>query len=446
VVKQNGSHQGVATHVAHRTERPTEWSAADEVSDQVSSPSQARLYAHPGLAVTQRRQLVAQIGSARGNQHLQRLLVAGRPVQRQEAPQDASPGALGVAADPIPPQLRTSIDLAALGDAELQARADLIAQTLLLMDQSTPDTVLLEAEAERIRHELAERQVEARVRAGLEGFLGQFEAITVTVRWVEETATECVVRSEEVAVHPPYFMNVTDETRPDAAERTIERHDTAVANRGAAERTTRDMLSQIGRSEARGGMGIARANVGKSHPEDIQRIVQAALDRNEIEAGPGRNRPNSEDLRNWLVHYGIGVDCSAFVSQALNEVTEQISGTPLAASERISLGSGGLRGGAAGFTRVADPTQLQPGDTMYIPGHIRIVTAARRDPDGAVIFSTAESRAGGGDIGPDAGEWRYFQGQLQLRRSPDAEWGNSQENPTYGRYNRLAGAMERAAE
>lgn len=302
-----------------------------------------------------------------------------------------------------------------------------------------------EEQANQINRVMAERRVEALVQEELEGFLTEFSNITITVRWVENTDTQYVERSEEVAVHPPYFMNVRAPAQ--AAPATLARYNTATANRRAANRATRSLLSEISRSRGRGGMGLARAKVGKSHPEDIRRILQTAFDRNLIQPGRGRERPNGEDLRNWLIQYGIGVDCSGFVSQALNRVTERIQDRPLAANEQINRGAGQLRGGARGFTQIRDTAQLQPGDTMYIPGHIRIITSVRRDDDGGIVFTTAESRAGGrADVGPDRAEWRYHNNRLQIRRSSNDRWSNSRERPTFGRQDRLQEAMEQATD
>jgi hypothetical protein len=429
--------------------------------------SQSALLHEGRLPSTQQQRLLARIGRQMGNTYLQRLVgqtedVPGTdPVQRQpdagvlDRPRDAGLPAgvpepveqtpAPITEAEIPAELLTSIDPATLTEEELRYRYDLIQQTLLLLVRSSPDVQHLQEQAVLIRRVLAERQVEARVREELEGFLAGFAAIAVTVRWVESTGTQSVPRTEEVAVHPPYFMNVRD--RAGAHARTLERYDAAQANRRAADRATRRLLHEISQREGRGGMGIARARVGKSHPEDIRRILQAALDRNLVQAGPGRDHPNGEDLRNWLVRYGIGVDCSGFVSQALNHVTETIQEGPLAAGEQISRGASGLRAGARGFTAVRDVSQLQPGDTMYIPGHIRILTSVRRDAEGRTVFTTAESRAGGrADVGPDSAEWRYHEGHLQMRRTPTDAWSASREQPTFGRYQRLQGAMEQAAE
>lgn len=414
---------------------------------------------------TQRQSLIARIGRRLGNTYLQRLvrqaaergraravvqrqtdagLPAGVPEMVEERPAmtEAQPATLTQAE--IPSELLTSIDLSAMAEHELRHRYDRLQQTLLLLRQSSPDAQLLQEQAIRIRRVLAERQVEARVEEELQGFLAEFSAITVTVGWVESTGMQSVPRTEEVAVHPPYFMNVLERNRARALPRTLERYDAALANRRAADRATRRLLGEIARREGRGGMGIARARVGKSRPEDIRRILQAAIDRGLVQAGPGRDRPNSEDLRNWLVRYGIGVDCSAFVSQALNRVTESVRGEPLAAREQINRGSGGLTRDSPGFVAVSE---LRPGDTMHIPGHIRIVTSVRRDEEGRTVFTTAESRAGGqADVGPDRAEWRYREGQLQMRRSSTDEWANQTERPTFARYELLQGAMEQATE
>lgn len=191
-------------------------------------------------------------------------------------------------------------------------------------------------------------------------------------------------------------------------------------------------------------MGIQRAKVGKAHPEDLQKIVQTALDRDLIQPGKGRDHPNSEDLRAWLIRYGIGVDCSGFVSQALNQVTAKVRGAPLTKEERLNKGGRALKGGAKGFTKIADPTQLMAGDTMAIPGHIRIILSAHRI-SGGVQFITGESRAGGtADVGPDRVEWRYLNGKLQKKRASDGKWVKSGEKPTFGRYKLLQSAREGA--
>ena len=157
-------------------------------------------------------------------------------------------------------------------------------------------------------------ELDSVVREELEGFLSEFQNIEVTVRWLEYTGTECRQRKEQVAVNPPYFMNVRD--RKKATKTTLKRYDTAIENREAAAGAVQDLISEFSRKESKGGMGVRRARVGKAHPEDIRTILQTALDRGLIKPGKGRDHPDSQDLRDWLDRYGIGVDCSGFVSQA----------------------------------------------------------------------------------------------------------------------------------
>lgn len=408
---------------------------------------QANLLSNLNTPMVQRQRFAVQIRRMQGNRHMQRLVeqvsrrerARGSLVQRD--PDDGAADHLnGVG---IPPTLMTSVEYNRLSDDELGYRHDLIQHILMQLDPSSPDAQMLQEQAIQINGVLVERQVEARVREELEGFFDEFANITVTVSWGEDTGTHSVLRTEEVTVHPPYFMNVND--REEAHPMTLARYDAAAANRRAANRATRNLLNEYFRSPRRGGLGLRRARVGKSHPEDIRGMLQSALDRDLVQPGRGRDRPNGEDLRNWLIRYGVGVDCSGFVSQALNRVTEEIRGRPLAAGEQLKKGAAGLRGGVRRFTEIKDPAQLQPGDTMHIPGHIRIITNVRREA-GGIVFVTAESRSGGrADVGPDRAEWRFRNGQLQMRRSAADAWSDSDEDTTFGRYDRLQEAMEQAA-
>lgn len=394
----------------------------------------------------QRQTIAATIGRTRGNRYLQQVI--NQVVQRDEDALDTygflfkQPTSQGPGH--IPPELQKSIDPTFMSTQELLYRFALIQQTLLQLDPSSVEAQLLREQMGQIENTMAERKIEEQITKELEDFLKQFSNIKVTVRWKVGTGEQQIEKSEEVAFHPPYFMNVLEESREDLHERTLERYDTAVANRKAADRASKKLLHEIGRREGQGGMGIGRAKVGKSYPEDLRKIVQAALDRDLIKAGAGRDHPNGEDLRTWLICYGIGVDCSGFVSQALNQVTAKVRGTPLTKKETLNKGGAALKGGARGFTKITDPTQLKAGDTMAIPGHIRIILSSQRIT-GGVQFVTGESRAGGtADVGPDRVEWRYLKGQLQKKNAGDGKWVNSEEKPIFGRYTLLQSARESA--
>jgi len=279
---------------------------------------------------------------------------------------------------------------------------------------------------------------DAIVQTELEQFLNRFSNIQVQVKWVEYTATQCVQKSEPVSVHPPYFIN-----------KDGDRKTKALKNRQQAGKEVKDLLGEIARPQGhkRGGMGMSRTLVGKSAPEDIQAILQQAIDRNLVKPPQGRDRLNAEDLHDWLVKYGIGVDCSGFVSQALNQVMMRIVGKPLAPNQYIEAGSGGLKGGTTQFAKVKSPAELRPGDTMHIPGHIRIVTSVQTTPEGYIQFTTAESSSVD-DIGPTANVWRYENPAKfkELKRKKGDEWipGDAGKTVTFGRYKVLDQATQAA--
>lgn len=274
---------------------------------------------------------------------------------------------------------------------------------------------------------------DAIVQAKLEDFLTSFSNIPVTVTWTEDGRQQTTT----VHVHPPYFINVTDTS----AAASKKRFNRAAKQRKAARGETKKIVS--------GASWHARH--GKSTPQEIQQILQQAVDSGAIPTPDGKKYPDGADLRAWLVRYGIGVDCSGFVSQALNEVMVEVHAQAGESSDNltpIKKGSVGLKGGASGFTKINRPNELRPGDTMHIPGHIRIIMAVETSEDGYIVFTTAESRSGSKDgvkdIGLDRAVWRYknpskFRG---LEQQSDNTWKRRKRNPTYGRYDALTKFQE----
>jgi peptidoglycan hydrolase-like protein with peptidoglycan-binding domain len=260
-------------------------------------------------------------------------------------------------------------------------------------------------------------------------FLERFQNIPVTVRWTENGEQ----RSEAVTVHPPYFINAA---RSENGQRRL---DNARQHRQAASGEEGTIVRSAN----------SRLNVGKATPEDIQEILQRAADRNVIGAGAGRSHPSGDDMENWLRRYGFGVDCSGFVAQALNQVVDTAGGGGATDVEHLSItgtGSASLQGGSSSrFARLDSPHDagaLRPGDTMHIPGHIRIVSRVGTTSDGNVKFMTAESSSAGGDVGPAAAVWS-FQGQ-SLKRKREGTWddaagdhwaaGDAGKTVTFGRF------------
>lgn len=268
----------------------------------------------------------------------------------------------------------------------------------------------------------------ALVEAKLEQFLHKFANIPVQVSWEvdgqPQTATE--------TVHTPYFINST------ATSASKARFDAAAANRKAA---TKD--------EGKAPVDASwNALHGKSTPEEIQTILQTAVNEGKVPTPAGKPHPDGTDLRAWLVKYGLGVDCSGFVTQALNEVMaelQSVTGVSAGVPE-LKMGersSGLLTGDAKGFRKLTRPGDFRPGDTMGITGHIRIIMGVTEKENG-IEFVTAESRAGSkdgvADIGIDRNVWRYDNPDaLKGLKKPDGTtWKASSETPTYGRYEALA--------
>jgi hypothetical protein len=109
-------------------------------------------------------------------------------------------------------------------------------------------------------------------------------------------------------------------------------------------------------------------------------------------------------LRQWLKHYGIGVDCSAFVQQALSRV---IQACRAATGEyRGGLDSDGAgwmtskgvyrevtshRGELERFQQVSTPGEARPGDVLVKQGHMRMVARTERVEGAGIILQLAES-------------------------------------------------------
>lgn len=200
-----------------------------------------------------------------------------------------------------------------------------------------------------------------RVRSAIETTLNSFRSVVIA-------APAPVGR--DVAVPVPYFIN-----NPTSPSRL----------RGEQRRPG------LMRNEALARLYRAlhfRARVGKSQPSDVRTFLQGAIDANAV---PGQaSGLSAGGLKAFLSDMGVGVDCSAFVSQALNACMAAFD-----RGERIDTNSANLRGGAGHNTQqfdlVSRPRDLVPGDTMWKTGHIRIIHRVEPQADGSIQFITAES-------------------------------------------------------
>jgi len=377
-----------------------------------SKQLQPQRKAMPAQRAPLRRSLaptLARAGSEAQNVQMQRLLgnrVVGEIMRRPLAPAEAA-------------VLRRQPQGAAGSPAGTVAETPAAAVAASVQEHGAADAASSAAGASA----RSQVEVDAAVRARLEAFLTAFQNIPVRVRWEENGAKQEAV----VQVHPPYFINST------ASTASKNRFDKAAANRKAATG-----------SEDKAPVATALVDrIGKTTPQNLAAILQSAVDHQKVPFPAAQKHPNAEDLRKWLVTYGIGVDCSGFVSQALNLVMGDLVGQGGgSAPASIALGSSGLKGGAKNFAEVARPKDLRPGDTMWREGHIRIVTSVSAGAS-EVQFTTAESTAAQSDIGPTSAQWRYPDPEQfsKLQKFVGAKWKNVTDEPgVFGRYSATAKA------
>ena len=277
---------------------------------------------------------------------------------------------------------------------------------------------------------------DARIRSTVEDFLASWLAIPVRVG------------TQTVNVRPPYYINVSDKS----AAASKERARLAEQHRAAAPAALRSLI---------GEKRFLNARIGKPTTDMLRELLEAADAKGLLLTDAvlgGQATPDT--LRAFLQHYGLGVDCSAFVSQAINKLVALFKDA--ATADRIaaphSTNSAALKGGQGSFERVTDPTALCGGDTMWLSGHIRILAWAERRGD-RIVFCTAESRSSNPkDIGPAVAYWRLlpdtkagtanFTG-WRLERSgdlaaADSAWARVNTTHVYGHYKPLRRLLQSA--
>jgi len=257
-------------------------------------------------------------------------------------------------------------------------------------------------------------------------FLGEFQALPVIVG-PRETDARSITH-----VHIPYMLQSTAIVDDPRAFRSLKPHHQARLlrvrhARESAPREVRMLLERHFYDDNGKERLLAR---GRARLDDVRRLLQDAVDRGLIPVPPGRPHLDGGDLRVWLKTYGIGVDCSAFVQQALSRLTgaghAAIQGT---AQQDRDHDVGWLRtfgvyadvmgqpGRLDRFAHVSTPSQARPGDVLVKRGHMRIVARVEPSPDGSVVLHLAESISATGiprglahpeaDIGPRLIQIRY---------------------------------------
>jgi flagellar protein FlgJ len=259
----------------------------------------------------------------------------------------------------------------------------------------------------------ATKQETGSVGAKLDKFYNDFANIKV------------VHGDKTVIVKPPYHIN-------DGKRKTA-----ALAAR-AANPTVNEFINKLASAKKITG----NAKVGKSQPADIKTICEAAVD-------AGLVKHDSAELVDFLAKYGLSVDCSGYVSQALNFLLDgNMTQDGKDNLKPGNVGSGSLKGGTDNFTKVAIG-DVVAGDTMHLSGHIRIINEVVKE-GGIVYFRTAESTAA---VNPKDNEnglmkrwWKwdgkqkYTSWENQSSAHPKADsktWKASNEANTFGRYKKL---------
>jgi hypothetical protein len=203
-----------------------------------------------------------------------------------------------------------------------------------------------------------------------------------------------------VAVHIPYMLqtlSIIDD--PDAFEKLAQRHQDRLlrvrANRENAPEAIKQFLDEqfydgdYERLVARGRAGV----------DDIQDLLQVAVNQGLVPA-----ESDGYDLRIWLRHYGIGIECSAFVQHTLTQVVRSCYARmathpreysdyevgwlrPVTAYSRLTTDPPGSKR----FENTRAPVDARPGDILVNSRHIRLVVRTNAMDDGSVVFDLAES-------------------------------------------------------
>lgn|GEM_PF-3953926 len=240
---------------------------------------------------------------------------------------------------------------------------------------------------------------DSQVAAEILRFLRAFQQIEVR-------STDGLLR-----VHPPYMLQSTSLLdQPEVFTHMQAHHrlrlERVRAARAAASPPLQALLSRHFYDANGKETGLSR---GRAEPHAIRALLQEAL-----ELGLAPSQPGGVSLRAWLKTYGVGVDCSGFVQQALSRLRAAF---PAAAMAEIPL----LRcpwvhraltsrpQTSQLFDPAGPPCAARPGDILVNPGHMRIVVQKELAQDGLVLHlaeSTSASDIPAGwtvedsDIGP----------------------------------------------
>ena len=269
---------------------------------------------------------------------------------------------------------------------------------------------------------------------------------------------------QPVFVHPPYMLqSVRLIENVQQFARLAERHQLRLQKVKAARDKANDETKQFLRAQFydENHQEKLLAN-GRATLAQIKQLLQEGVDQKVISWSEDRRT-----YRAWLKTYGIGVDCSGFVEQALQRLVEircaerelkQIPKVPFLRCGWVCesiLGQTERENGK--FEAILRPFQAKPGDILVNQHHIRIIINTHFLEDG-IIFAAAESTSARdipagqteeeNDIGPRRILLKYphpdqpIAEQMPLkRREMDPQFAPDADEKTYliGRYELLNG-------
>jgi hypothetical protein len=238
------------------------------------------------------------------------------------------------------------------------------------------------------------------ISSEIEQFLTAFQQIEIDV------APPDAAEPQIVPVHAPYMMQtLAIMDRPDDFARLKKRHRDRLRRVKAAREQAPAAVKQFLAGwffDANGQERLLAA--GRAEVTEIQTLLQAAVRQGLLPLPTGEKVHNGRILRSWLKSYGIGVDCSAFVQQALTHLVNACRtaiGETAVTQRQLGLGflrcgwvyrdvTTGSRNGDHLFTAVPTPSAARPGDILLTPRHIRIVIRTKKG-NGRLILHIAES-------------------------------------------------------
>ena len=245
-----------------------------------------------------------------------------------------------------------------------------------------------------------------------------------------------------VAVHIPYMLqtlSIIDD--PDAFAKLAQRHQDRLLRVKANRENAPEEVKQFLHEQFYNGDYERLVAQGRAGVDDIQRLLQAAVDQGLVPA-----EPDGYNLRTWLIHYGIGIECSAFVQHALTQVVRSCYAR-MGAHPREYLGYevGWLRSTTVYSRLTTDPpsskrfenvraaVDARPGDILTNNHHIRLVARINAMSDGSAVFDLAESTSARdipkgreieeNDIGPRMIQVQYLEPERPICKQSPVQMG-----------------------